>query len=113
MITSDLKNVPKRAVARASKLVEGGFPGDAARQLRDVIARCKGIPGIDLCRATIKRWESDPLFRKAVKGEARIAATRERAAKARDRAEADALWRRLLKSYGDTCLAERIKQNLE
>ena len=105
-----LEQVPGKGLSRATKIRDGGYPKEAAKQIKDLALRCKGIRGVGQLKETLAAWDKDPLFKKALKGEARIESTLRRAAKLKDRAKARALWQRLLQDYGDTCLKPRIEE---
>jgi len=108
LLVSKLRDVPRAAVARAGKLVDGGYPNAAAGQLRELGPRCASIPGSGILKETLAKWHADPLFRKALKGEGRIAVAAGRTAKL-DRRKSKELWEKLLREYGETCLADRIR----
>ncbi len=93
-----LAGVPAKGIARARRLRDAGYPGDALRDLEALAARCDGA-----VEAEIDAWRKDPLFAKALKGEPRVEALERRP-------EAD-LSRRLLAEYGDTCLRPRIEDS--
>jgi hypothetical protein len=112
VIVSELRNVPSRAVKRADMLVGTGFCSRAADLLRDVVARCKGVPGLETCRDRIRELERDPAFRKARKGEQRLGATADRAARAQTPAERARIWETFLEQYGDSYLRPRIRRYL-
>jgi hypothetical protein len=88
-----LAAVPGKGVARARRLRDAGYPGDALRELELLDAK-----------AEIAAWRADAAFETALKGEAKLEA-------AERRADA-ALLRRLLAEYGDTCLRPRIEERL-
>jgi murein DD-endopeptidase MepM/ murein hydrolase activator NlpD len=88
-----LAAVPGKGVARARRLRDAGYPGDALRELEALDAK-----------AEIAAWRADAAFEKAMKGEAKVEG-------AERRGDA-ALFRRLLEEYGDTCLRPRIEERL-
>lgn len=92
-----LAGVPAKGIARARRLRDAGYPGDALRDLEALAAKCGG--GVE---AEIDAWRQDALFAKALKGEPSVDALERRP-------EAD-LSRRLLAEYGDTCLRPRIEE---
>ncbi len=93
-------SAPKSALARATRIRDMGYPGDARDELRAQGSALRGIPGADALAKALGEWEKDPLFAKALKGEPQVA----RALRAGDREKLA----RLLAEYGDTCLAARL-----
>ena len=85
--------VPGKGVARARRIRDAGYPGDALRELEALDAK-----------AEIAAWRADAAFEKAMKGEAKVEG-------AERRGDA-ALLRRLLAEFGDTCLRARIEERL-
>ena len=108
-----LEQVPGKAQGRATKLRDGGYAGTALDRLEDAARACRAIPGADALAAEAARWEADPLFAKALKGEKKLESTAKRAARAKSPEKARAMWRKLLDEYGDTCLRPRIEAELE
>jgi len=92
---------PRGALARATRIRDMGYPGDARDELRAQASALRGIPGADALAKALEEWERDPLFAKALKGEPAVA----RALRSGDRAKLD----RLLSEYGDTCLGARLR----
>jgi len=88
-----LAAVPGKGVARARRLRDAGYPGDALRDLEALDAK-----------AEIAAWRADAAFEKAMKGEPKVEGA--------ERRPDAALFRRLLAEYGDTCLRPRIEERL-
>jgi murein DD-endopeptidase MepM/ murein hydrolase activator NlpD len=107
-----LEQVPGKAQERATKLRDGGYAGTALERIEGAARACRGIPGADALAATAGKWEADPLFAKALKGERKLESTAKRAARAKTPEKARAMWRKLLDEYGDTCLRPRIEEAL-
>jgi hypothetical protein len=107
-----IRQAPQRAVERAEKWRDGGYPTEALRRLKQDATSCKGVPGAEVIGETRREWEADALFQRALKGEARIASTAAPARKLKDPGRVRALWEKLLESYADTCLAERISSHV-
>jgi murein DD-endopeptidase MepM/ murein hydrolase activator NlpD len=102
-------------VARATRLRKAGYPGKALEVLTGGEAALKGRPGAAEAAAAAKAWREDKAFAKALAGEAKIEAAAEAAAKAgkRDADRVKAAWEALLRDYGDTDLAERIREAMK
>jgi hypothetical protein len=106
-----LAGAPAKAIGRARRLRDAGYPGDALRSLESAATRCRGGAGVETLEQEIAAWNGDARLKKALKGEERVDAAARR--DERDPAKARDLWRRLLDEYGDTCLRERIEERLK
>ena len=106
-----LADVPGRALDRAARVRDAGYPAAALDALDDERSACRGIPGAERIDEAAAAWPRDPAFAKALKGESKLEAARKRAARL-DRDKARALFRGLLDEYGDTCLRARIEAEL-
>jgi len=111
-LATKLRGAPRRAVTRAERMRDGGYPAEALRRLKQHAAACKGIPGTEAVYAAVATWEADPLFRKALKGEGRFESVARRANRTKDERKMRSMWEKLLADYGDTCLADRIREQL-
>lgn len=99
-------------IARATRLRKAGWPGKALEVLTEGEKALKGRPGAAEVAAASKSWRDDRGFGKALAGEVKVEIAAEAAAKAGkdDAAKVKAAWESLLKDYGDTDLAERIRE---
>jgi hypothetical protein len=83
-----------------------GYPSEALARLKKWVVVFKGVPGADTLEGSAKSWEKDPTVKKAIAGEKEIAALEAQGA-------GKTAWEALLKKYGDTCLADRLKAKVE
>lgn len=113
-LRAELEKAAAGAVARAEAMRDRGYPTRALEFLERYAKAAKGIPGADAIADAAKEWKRDKDLKAAMKDERRIAATEDEAIALAGRpAEAVALWEKLLKSLGDSCLAPRVKVLLE
>jgi hypothetical protein len=106
----------RRLVERAEKQLAAGYPAHAQRMLAAGAKRCAGLAGVEEAAGKLAGWRKDAAFKKALKGEAKIASTAAKAAKLAGKKggteKAAGLWEALLEDYGDTCLRPRIEAYL-
>jgi hypothetical protein len=109
LIVSKLEELPRAAVRRADAMRDAGYPAAALTLLKDHASRCGKIPGAEALAEAATALKRD--HGKALRGDARIESTRRRVANLKpDRARA--AWEALLKQYGDTVLAGRIREEM-
>jgi murein DD-endopeptidase MepM/ murein hydrolase activator NlpD len=102
----------EQIVERATRLRKAGWPGRALEVLTEGQKGLQNALGGGKLAATIKEWKEDKGFTRALAGEKKVEAAAEAAAKAGkdDAPKVKAAWEALLGEYGDTDLAERIRE---
>ncbi len=106
---------PDEVIARAVRLRGSGYLAMALGVLEAGALVLKGRPGAEAVADSLASWRKDDPFQKGLRGEPRVEAAEEAAAKA-GRKDADALkaaWEALLREFADTDLAPRIKEAMK
>ncbi|MCK6479404.1 MAG: peptidoglycan DD-metalloendopeptidase family protein [Planctomycetaceae bacterium] len=100
---------------RAGRLRKAGYPRRALWVLTAAEKARKGTPCGDEVGAAAKAWREDPAFKKALAGEAGVAAAEEAASKPGKSADPKVkkTWESLLAAYGQTDLGPRIREGME
>jgi len=108
-----LEAAPAEALARVERLRADGYPALAVSKLGVYAAALTGIPGVETLTERYAAWKKDKVLKAELKAEKAYLSTQKRARKAKDPAQAEQLWQRLLAKHGDTPVAARIRAELE
>ncbi len=111
-VVQAVKGAPRQGIRRAGALVDGGYPKEAVDFLEDLASACKGMPGVEKIEDRLAEWKADTDFKLALKGQSKVEGAEKKSLKERDPAKRRAMWQKLEEAYGDTCLGERIREQL-
>jgi murein DD-endopeptidase MepM/ murein hydrolase activator NlpD len=106
---------PEALVARATRLRKAGWPGRALEVLTAGEKVLKGKPGVEAIPKEAEAWRADRGFQKAMAGEPKVEVLEEGAARAGKKGAETARsnFEALLKEYGNTDLAPRIRDDMK